>query len=95
MPRIADQRDKNEAEYVELWRKAGCLWIKLHPGDGCDGILVSPQTGIHIVEVKNPEGFGTSLTTTELKMKLEVESRGATYNVVTTLEEAQKLIEGS
>lgn len=95
MARQAENRDKNEAEYVELWRRSGCYWIPMKAGAGFDGVLVSPQTGIRIVEVKNPLGFGTKLTDREQEVREQVILRGAAYDVIATLEEALKLIEGS
>lgn len=60
---------------------------------GFDGVLISPFTGVHIVEVKNPDRKW-KLTDAENKTKEEVEARGASYNIIETVEQAVKLARG-
>lgn len=57
---------------------------------GFDGVLISPFTGTHIVEVKNPDRKW-KLTEAEEQTKQEVEARGAIYNIIQTVDEAVEL----
>jgi len=87
--RRADRRDENEREYVDLWRGLGYLWIPAKPGQGYDGILVTP-IDIFIVEVKNG-ARKWKLTESEQRVKDEVERLGHEYCIVEDLEDAEIL----
>jgi hypothetical protein len=90
---MADKRDTNEKELVKAWRQLHCYWIQMSRDAGFDGILLSPITGTHIVEVKNPERKW-KLTDAEKKTKAEVEARGVPYRIIETVEQAVKLARG-
>lgn len=87
---MADKRDANEKDLVTVWRRMHCHWIPMDRNAGFDGVLISPHTGVHIVEVKNPERKW-SLTEAEEKVKAEVLARGARYNIVETIDDAVRL----
>ena len=84
----ANRRDANEKVLVEFWQAAGCYWIQMLPGQGCDGLLIDGPV-IHLVEIK---GERLVLTECEWTLKNQVETRGGKYNVVQTLEDARELI---
>lgn len=88
-----DKRDANEKELVKVWRQLHCAWIQMDRNAGFDGILISPFTGIHIVEVKNPDRKW-KLTEAEKETKQEVEARGAIYNIIETVDQAVQLARG-
>lgn len=90
---MGDKRDANEKALVDLWRGLHCHWIPMDRNAGFDGVLISPFTGVHIVEVKNPDAKW-KLTENEQKTKAEVEARGATYNIIETDTQAVKLARG-
>ena len=83
----ADRRDNNEAEYLELWKGLGYVWLKAVPGLGFDGILVTPNE-IMIVEIKNGS-YKWKLTDCERKVKEQVEHVGQTYHIIDCLEDAK------
>ena len=85
----ADRRDLNEAEYVSLWHSLGYVWVPMKPGQGFDGLLITPRE-IMIVEVKNPD-HKWKLTKCERDVKEEVERLGQTYHIVEHLEDAEYL----
>ena len=85
----ADRRDNNEAEYLELWKGLGYVWVAMKPGQGFDGLLVTP-TGIHIVEIKNGN-YKWKLTDCERKVKEQVEHMGQEYHIIDCLEDAKYL----
>jgi len=90
---MPDKRDANEKNLVNLWRGLHCHWIEMDRYAGFDGVLISPFTGVHIVEVKNPD-MKWKLTENEMKVRAEVEARGATYNIIEIDEQAIKLARG-
>jgi hypothetical protein len=90
---MADKRDANEKALVELWRGMHCMWIQMDRRAGFDGLLISPWTGVHIVEIKNPN-VRYELTPNEEKVQAEVEARGVIYNIILTDEQAIKLARG-
>lgn len=85
------KRDANEREMVEAWRALGGLWFAQPPGSGFDGILLTVN-GVHFVEIKNKDGRGTKLTPNELRMKREIEARGAEYEIIYSIEQALALV---
>lgn len=87
---MADKRDANEKELVQVWRQVHCMWVPMDRNAGFDGVLISPFTGVHIVEVKNP-ARKWSLTDAEKETKAEVEARGCIYNIVQTVDDAIEL----
>lgn len=86
-----NNRDKNEAALIELWRACGCMVIQMDRMKGFDLIVICPRTGTHLVEVKNPVQKWT-LTDAEKRVQSEVESVGGGYNIIETLEQAEALI---
>ena len=86
------KRDANEAELVRYWRAAGCIWIPQPRENGFDGILVSPHTGIHLVEVKNGQAMWWGLTDPEIRLSKDLERIGSVLNIVTCMEEAEDLV---
>lgn len=54
---------------------------------GFDGIAISPRTGTHIYEIKDP-AKRWKLTEAEQKRKAEVEAAGGLYCVVLSVEQA-------
>lgn len=87
---MADKRDANEKELVKIWRQLHCHWIAMDRNAGFDGVLISPFTGVHIVEVKNPMRKW-ELTEAETMQKQECEARGVIYNIIQTDDEAIQL----
>jgi hypothetical protein len=87
----ANRRDANEAEIVEFWRRMGCVWIPMKPGQGFDGLLIDRRGIIRIVEIKN-FALGWSITPAEEKLSNEIEARGAKYYIVESLKAAATLI---
>lgn len=90
---MASKRDANEKALVAVWRRLHCHWIPMDRNAGFDGVLVSPITGVHLVEVKNP-AQRWSLTAAERQVKAEVEARGAIYRIIETEEQAVNLARG-
>lgn len=88
---MGDKRDANEKELVQVWRQLHCHWMPMDRNAGFDGVLISPITGVHIVEVKNP-ARKWELTEAEKETKQEVEARGAIYNIIQTVDEAVYLV---
>lgn len=85
-----NKRDENEARLMEVWAKIGCLYIQMDKDAGFDGVLISPHTGVHIVEVKNPSRKWI-LTDAEKKVKAEVEAREGNYNIIESIDDAVRL----
>jgi hypothetical protein len=86
----ANRRDNNEALIIAFWRRVGCIWIPMVPGQGFDGLLIA-RSGTYLVEIKNPE-TSWSLTPAELELSRRVESIGGEYHIIETLEGAAQLI---
>jgi hypothetical protein len=84
----ANRRDANEAEIVEFWRRMGCVWIPMKPGQGFDGLLID-RMGLFIVEIK---GVGGKLTECEKDLMDKVESLGEEYYIIRDLQDAALLI---
>ena len=88
---MADKRDANEGEIIELLRYMGCIVIQMDRHAGFDLVVVTPADGkVHIVEVKNPERKW-KLTPAEKTKKEQVEAAGGKYEIVETLADAQRL----
>ncbi len=87
------KRDANEAEICIAIKYFGGYYRKMSESAGFDLLVVFPQTGVHIVEVKNPE-YKWKLTAAELKMKEDVEYHGGVYSIVEQVEEIQALAQG-
>ena len=85
----ADRRDNNEAEYVEMWKALGYEWIPMKPGQGFDGLLITPLD-IYVVEVKNGQRKW-KLTACERRTKEAIERLGQEYHIVDCLEDAKYL----
>ena len=83
----ADRRDANEPEFVQLWQALGYTWIAMKPGQGFDGLLVTPLD-IYVIEVKNP-ARKWKLTDCERKTKEAIERNGQEYHIIETLEDAK------
>jgi len=86
----ADRRDKNEARIVNVWRGLGYTWIPMKPGQGFDGLLITPHA-IHVVEVKNGKRSWT-LTDCEARTKERIEALGQSYDIVESLDDALALV---
>ncbi len=86
-----NNRDRNEAALIELWRAFGCFVSQMDRMKGYDLIVICPRTGTHLVEVKNPERKWT-LTKDEARIKAEVESAGGVYNIIETEQQARELV---
>jgi hypothetical protein len=85
----AQKRDANEPEIIEFLRGVGTRVQQMDKSDGFD-LLVT--CGLHyIVEVKNP-ARKWALTEAEQKTKDEIESAGGRYYVVTSVEDAARVI---
>lgn len=83
----AQKRDANEHPIVRALRAVGCIWIPMDKTAGFDAIVISPRTGTHIFEIKDPEKRW-KLTAAEEKRKTEVEAVGGLYCIVLTVEQA-------
>jgi hypothetical protein len=82
-----NKRDSNEAEIIDFLRRAGCITIQMTKDAGFDMVVISPRTGTHIVEVKNPAKKWT-LTTAEKALQFQVTQIGGRYNVIENIEQA-------
>ena len=87
MSYVKNRRDANEADIIEFLRAAGCVVIHMTKDAGFDMVVISPRTGTHIVEVKNPAKKWT-LTTAEKALQFQVMQIGGRYNVIETIEQA-------
>ena len=87
--RNTNKRDANEGPIVELWRAAGCELIQLRPGQGADWVVIA-SNGVHVVEIKNPDGW--QYTDAELALKNSAEELGQRYETVFTIEDAARMI---
>jgi hypothetical protein len=85
-----NRRDSNEKDILALWRRMGAKWIPMGPGIGFDGLLIFGADK-HVVEIKRPECRGR-LTEAELECKEAIEAMGGSYEIITDLEEAAKLL---
>jgi len=83
----AQKRDANEPAIVQALRAVGCIWIPMDRMAGFDAIVISPRTGTHMFEIKDP-AKKWALTPAEQKRKDEVEAAGGLYCVVLTVEQA-------
>jgi hypothetical protein len=86
----ADKRDKNEHDILAFFKAAGCVWVAMKPGQGFDGLLLH-RGHLHIVEVKS--GKRWKLTDCEAKMQGDAMIQGVDYHVITSVEDAQRLID--
>lgn len=89
-PHYKNKRDLNEAKIIEIWCGLGYTWLQMKPGQGFDGLLVTPQ-GMYIVEIKNPDEYW-ELTDSEKKLAESIEIMGQTYHIIESTEDALKLI---
>ena len=87
------KRDANEGLICEAIVQMGGYYRRMPEVCGFDLLAVFPQTGVHIVEVKNPEHRWT-LTDAERKLKDIIEYHGGEYVIVEQIEEIQDLAEG-
>jgi len=87
-----NDRDTNEKAIIRALRAAGCIVRQMDRHAGFDLLVVSPFTGIHIVEIKNP-AYKWHLTENEEDFQGLVESVDQTYWVIQTVDEALKMID--
>lgn len=85
-----NRRDDNEQDIVAVIRAAGCEWVQMDRHAGFDGLIVSPRTGVHICEVKNP-AYNWELTKREAALKKRVEAVGGIYHIIEYPEQAARL----
>ena len=83
----AQKRDSNEPEIIQALRRVNCVWIPMDRTAGFDAIVISPRTGTHIFEIKDP-AKRWKLTPAEEKRKSEVEAVGGLYCIVLSAEQA-------
>ena len=88
---MSDKRDANESELVDALRQIGCVVIPMDRHAGFDLIVVSPRTGVHIVEVKNPLRRW-KLTANELETKARITHAGASYEIIETVEDVMRMV---
>ena len=81
--------DANQPEIVKHLRQLGAGVIHTHQLKNAFDILVMFRGITYIVEIKQPK---EKLTPGEEKCKQLVESKGVKYWVITSKEEAQKMI---
>jgi hypothetical protein len=85
----ANRRDANESEIVALWKSIGAAWIPMQPGQGFDGLLLY-RGQLHLVEIKGAHG---KLTICEQLMQRECERCSIKYNIICTVDDAQRMVE--
>lgn len=85
-----NRRDANEAGILDLWRALGCHVVPQPRQNGFDLVLVA-RNGVHLVEIKNP-ARRWELTEQEQRRKEKIEAAGGVYHIITTYDEARKLI---
>ena len=85
----ADRRDNNEKEIVQFWQALGYAWIAAKPGQGFDGLLVTPLD-IYVIEIKNPRR-NWKFTECEQRTKDMIEALGQEYHVVEDMHDAEYL----
>jgi hypothetical protein len=85
-----NKRDGNEPEIVAAILASGSEWIQADRYAGYDGLAVSPRTGVHICEIKNPK-YKWKFTPREAALKARVEAVGGKYNVIEYPEQAADL----
>jgi hypothetical protein len=88
---MPDKRDANEGLVIEYLRNAGCLVQQMDRHAGYDLLVLSPLTGWHILEVKNP-AYSWKLTKAELARRDEVEAHGGAYNIVTSIDDVERIM---
>jgi Holliday junction resolvase len=82
-----DKRDANEKEIVRFFRRqCGCVVIRQDRHAGFDLLVIDRDT-CYVVEIKRHEQL--SLTVNEQILQAEI---GKMYHIVTSVEEAAKLI---
>jgi Holliday junction resolvase len=82
-----DKRDANEKEIVRFFRQCGCVVIRQDRYAGFDLLVIDRDT-CYVVEIKHTHELD-NLTTNE---KTLWELIGKMYHIVTSVEEAAKLI---
>jgi Holliday junction resolvase-like predicted endonuclease len=87
---IEQKRDANEREIITVARHAGAHVIQMDKSAGFD-LLVVHRSGVHIVEVKNPERKW-KLTPAEEAQARRVDRTGQTYNVVECAEDMLEVL---
>ena len=85
-----NRRDANEADILDLWRALGCHVIPQPRQNGFDLVLVA-RNGVHVVEIKNP-ARRWELTDAERARKAKIEAAGGVYHIITTHDEARRLV---
>jgi hypothetical protein len=85
------RKDNNHSEIVAALESCGALCVDMtgDPKIGFD-LLVIHRGMKDIVEIK--DGEGKKLTTNEAKRKGDIESKGVTYNVIESVEDALRMI---
>jgi hypothetical protein len=85
------RKDNNHAEIVAALESCGALCLDMtgDPKIGFD-LLVVHRALKHICEIK--DGTGKKLTPNEAKRKSDIESKGAVYNVIDSVEDALRMI---
>jgi hypothetical protein len=87
---IAEKPDANLREIIAVAQHAGAHVIKMDRNAGFD-LLVVHRSGVHIVEVKNPERKW-KLTQAEEAQARRVDRTGQTYNVVECAEDMLEVL---
>ncbi len=92
--RYASKIDANQPEIVKALRKAGATVLITSQLKNAFDILIGYQSSIYIVEIKdgNKPPSQRKLSPGEQKCKTDFERVGCNYNVITSIEEALKLI---
>ena len=93
--RYASKIDANQNSIVKALRKAGATVLITSQLKNAFDILIGYQSSIYIVEIKdgNKPPSQRKLSEGEQKCKADFERVGCKYNVITSIEEALKLIE--
>lgn len=78
---IAQRRDNNEKDIIDYARRENCAVIQMDKSAGFDLLIISPRTGTHIIEVKNP-AVKWRLEPAEQKRKEQIESAGGMYHII-------------
>jgi len=86
-----NKRDGNEKSIVDFWKQCGCIWVPGRIDSGYDGLLLY-RGNLYVVEIKQPKER-EHLTETERNLRDATEVRGIEYHVITSVEEAAKLID--
>lgn len=92
--RRAARVDRNQPEIVKALRAAGAVVLITSQLKNCFDILVFYRGSIYAVEIK--DGLKPvdrqRLTEGEAGFKEKIESRGCKYNIITSVDEALKML---